>query len=96
TTVGNRFIPGLLDRYLGRTGYESQQTGDPRAADQPVNLWEPADRKVDHGTHGVFDGWARRTSVQAWASRNRGVLGAVSAALTAVAFVAIGSRVVRR
>ena len=27
--VGNKFIPGLLDHYLARVGYESQQTDLP-------------------------------------------------------------------
>ena len=43
TLMANAVVPGLLDRYLGRTGFSSQQTGEPRADDQPVNLWEPAD-----------------------------------------------------
>ena len=29
TIVGNLFVPGLLDRYLGRTGVKSQQTDEP-------------------------------------------------------------------
>lgn len=38
--VGTRFIPGLLDRYLGKTGYDSQQVeSDPRPANAPDNLF---------------------------------------------------------
>ena len=42
TLAGNAIAPGLLDRYLARTGFKSQQTDQPRDPDQPVNLWEPA------------------------------------------------------
>ncbi|GAA3768271.1 SDR family oxidoreductase [Terriglobus aquaticus] len=39
--VGTRFSPGLLDRYLGKTGYKSQQVPDkPRPADSPDNLFQ--------------------------------------------------------
>ena len=44
TLVANAVAPGLLDRYLARTGFGSQQTNQPREPDQPANLWEPADR----------------------------------------------------
>ncbi|MFF2772973.1 short-chain dehydrogenase, partial [Streptomyces bacillaris] len=96
TIIGNRLIPGLLDRYLGRTGYQSQQTDEPRPPEQPANLWEPADREVDHGTHGAFDARAKATSAQAWASRNRRALGAVGAGLVAAVAVTVGGRSARR
>lgn len=96
TILGNRLIPGLLDRYLGRTGYQAQQTDEPRPTDQPSNLWDPADREVDHGTHGAFDGRAKKASAQAWASRNRRTLGAAGAALITAALVTVGNRTARR
>ena len=57
TILANRVAGGLLDRYLARTGYSSQQTGERRAPDQPENLWEPADGADgrDFGAHGRFD-----------------------------------------
>src|SRR3954452_8249488 len=57
TIVANRIAGGLLDRYLARTGVSSQQTGEPRDPDQPVNLWKPADGRDGHdfGAHGAFD-----------------------------------------
>ena len=57
TIIGNRVAGGLLDRYLARTGFSSQQTDQPRDPDAPVNLWEPADGEDghDHGAHGAFD-----------------------------------------
>ena len=57
TIIANRVAGGLLDRYLARTGFESQQTDQPRDPDQPVNLWDPADGEDGHdfGAHGTFD-----------------------------------------
>ncbi|WP_019925460.1 SDR family oxidoreductase [Nocardia sp. BMG111209] len=69
TIVGQRLVPALLDRYLARTGYDSQQTGD-RAGDRPSNLWEPVDDAgPDFGAHGSFDTRAHRHSPQAWLAR---------------------------
>jgi len=49
--------PALLDRYLARTGYDPQQTGDREPAGQPDNLWQPLDDApgTDHGAHDEFD-----------------------------------------
>ena len=57
TLAANAIAPGLLDRYLGRTGFKSQQTKQPQEPDAPVNLWEPADGPSgrDFGAHGIFD-----------------------------------------
>jgi short-subunit dehydrogenase len=57
---GNRFFPGVADRYLARTGYESQQTREPEKADRPANLWEPAPGR--YAAHGRFESRARRRS----------------------------------
>lgn len=51
--VANRVAPGLLDRYLARAGYDSQQLAEPVDPDRPDNLFEP--RPGDHGAHGRFD-----------------------------------------
>ncbi|GAA4056669.1 SDR family oxidoreductase [Actinomadura miaoliensis] len=89
TLLANRLVPGLLDRYLARTGYDSQQTGEPRDPDQPANLWEPADGKdgKDFGAHGVFDARAHQRSPQTWAAQHRLALGAAGGALAAAAGV---------
>jgi hypothetical protein len=36
--VGNKVAPGLLDHYLARTGYESQQTDEPADPDRPNDV----------------------------------------------------------
>jgi NAD(P)-dependent dehydrogenase (short-subunit alcohol dehydrogenase family) len=71
TIVGNRLAPGLGDRYLGATGYDSQQTDEPEEPGRRDNLWEPV--PGDHGAHGAFDARATDASPQLWASMHRGV-----------------------
>jgi hypothetical protein len=43
TLIANRFAPALLDRYLAKTGYQSQQTHQPPSQYRPDNLWQPAE-----------------------------------------------------
>ncbi|MDM4719293.1 SDR family oxidoreductase [Micromonospora sp. WMMA1363] len=73
TILGNRVVPGLLDRYLARTGYSSQQTGPPIAGDRPGNLWRPLDGPGghDYGARGDFSDRSHGRSPQAWLSRHR-------------------------
>jgi NAD(P)-dependent dehydrogenase (short-subunit alcohol dehydrogenase family) len=85
TLVANAVAPGILDRYLARTGYRSQQTGEAKPANQPENLWAPADRGRDFGAHGEFDGKAAPRSLQLWASQHHGLLAAGGSALAATA-----------
>ncbi len=85
TLLANKVAPGLLDRYLARTGYSSQQTGQPRDPDRPANLWQPADSPNghDYGAHGRFDPRAKQRSFQLWASQHHGLLAASTAVLGA-------------
>jgi NAD(P)-dependent dehydrogenase (short-subunit alcohol dehydrogenase family) len=66
TVFGTRVAGGFVDRLLGRTGYESQQTGEAVSADRPANLWSPADGPDgrDFGSHGSFDRQAKGRSWQ--------------------------------
>jgi NAD(P)-dependent dehydrogenase (short-subunit alcohol dehydrogenase family) len=83
--VGNKIAPRLLDRYLARTGYDSQQTAEPENPERRNNLWMPVDANEDHGAHGTFDTRAREFSFQVWADLRRSWLalgvGASAAAL---------------
>ncbi|MCR6490567.1 SDR family oxidoreductase [Amycolatopsis sp. OK19-0408] len=88
TLAANAVAPGILDRYLARTGYRSQQTGAAKPAGQPANLWQPADRARDFGAHGEFDDKATPRSLQLWASRHHGLLAAAGGALAATALAA--------
>jgi len=65
-----KFVPGYIDRRLGREGYDSQQTEQPADADRPDNLWAPV--PGDWGAHGRFEGIAKSASLE-W--RVRRVIG---------------------
>jgi NAD(P)-dependent dehydrogenase (short-subunit alcohol dehydrogenase family) len=69
--IGNKMAPRLLDRYLGHTGYKSQQTSHPEEPERADNLWQPVDGDRDFGTHGSFDTRARSYSFQLWADLRR-------------------------
>lgn len=70
TIVADKVAPGLLDRYLGATGYDSQQADWPVEPDRPNNLWEPV--PGDHGARGEFDTQAHDRSLQWWVTTHRG------------------------
>jgi NAD(P)-dependent dehydrogenase (short-subunit alcohol dehydrogenase family) len=83
--VGERVAPWLLDRYLAKSGYKSQMTGqdlDPHGHD---NLFEPVDE--DRGSHGPFDDQAHRISPQYELAKRRSLVlaGAGAAAAGAAA-----------
>lgn len=70
--IGDKIAPGLLDHYLARMGYESQQYDGMVDPDRADNLWEPL--AGDWGAHGDFDSRAKSFSLQAWANMNRGLV----------------------
>ena len=87
TILGNTLAPGLLDRYLARTGFESQQMEEPLPPGRDDNLDRPA--PGGQGAHGRFDDAAKGSSLQLEASLRRRLLaGAGSAAGLAAALVA--------
>ena len=69
--VGNKIVPGFADRYLARTGYDSQQMDEPDPPKQYDNLFAPADEERDFGAHGIFDARARPTSAMLTLSVHR-------------------------
>ena len=89
TLAGNAIAPGILDRYLAKTGFASQQVDRPQPKDHPVNLWEPADGPGgrDFGSHGSFDDRAMNRSAQLWASQRHGTLALIGAAALAGAAI---------
>jgi NAD(P)-dependent dehydrogenase (short-subunit alcohol dehydrogenase family) len=74
----NKLAAGLGDRYLARTGYDSQQTDEPADPDRPNNLWHPL--PGDHGPHGRFGDRTTHSSPQTW----------INERLPAVAMIAAG------
>jgi NAD(P)-dependent dehydrogenase (short-subunit alcohol dehydrogenase family) len=91
TLIANAVVPGVLDRYLARTGFKAQQTPQPRNPDQPANLWEPADEEKDFGAHGIFDARSAGDSVQQRASQHRTALIAAGAGVLATAGTVAGT-----
>ncbi|TRW99766.1 SDR family oxidoreductase [Candidatus Methylobacter oryzae] len=60
----NKLFPGLIDRYLARTGYEGQESREPADPLSPDNLWEPVEG--DFAAHGRFDKSAKPGIAQLW------------------------------
>lgn len=90
TILGNRLAPGLLDRYLARTGYSSQLIDEPVDPDAPDNLFAPV--PGDHGADGVYGDRAHGRSMQLALTERRGVLAGVGAAGVA----AVAATLIRR
>ena len=91
TIMANKLVPALLDRYLARTGYDSQQTGERVDDSRPDNLFEPIDGPDgrDHGAHGIFDARSHAHSAQLWlAQRPRALAGAAAGAALVTGIVA--------
>ena len=65
--LGQKVFPGLLDHYLGRTGYNSQQiANEPRDPNAPNNLYDFVPGV--HSARGKFDDRSKRTSVELFVS----------------------------
>ena len=88
--VGNKIAPGLLDHYLGRTGYKAHQTDEPENPSRPNNLWEPV--PGDHGAHGTFSHRAHDHSREVWADLHRGWLVAAVGMLASAAYYFYGRK----
>ena len=67
--VANRIVPGLLDRYLARTGFDAQQTDRTVEPGRPDNLYAPV--TGDRGARGEFDDRSKATSASWWLTHNR-------------------------
>ncbi|HVW13355.1 MAG TPA: SDR family oxidoreductase [Mucilaginibacter sp.] len=90
TIVGNKLAPGYLDKYLGKTGYQGQQTDEPADANRKDNLYEPI--PGDHGAHGDFGAQAWDFSPQFWAASHK----TVTWGATALAGFAIGLLITKK
>ena len=88
--VGNKIMPGVLDRILARTGYDGQITPEPVPPDACANLHEPCD--TNPGAHGRFDREARPDSLQWWITTHRGLLAGVAAACVGAGVAALALR----
>jgi short-subunit dehydrogenase len=84
---GQDIMPGLADRYLGRDGYDSQQTSEPVSPNRPDNLFESV--PGPYAARGIFSDRAKNFSIQNWANLHRGVVSAVGAGVAALAFAIV-------
>jgi NAD(P)-dependent dehydrogenase (short-subunit alcohol dehydrogenase family) len=83
--LGNRVLPGLLDRMMAKSGFGGQLADRPTAPDRPDNLYDPV--PGDRGARGRFSSRARDHSVQSWLIRHRAPT--VAASMSAAALVAV-------
>jgi NAD(P)-dependent dehydrogenase (short-subunit alcohol dehydrogenase family) len=87
TVAANKIAPGLLDRYLGSSGVDSQLSDMPPSPhNREGNLMEPV--PGDPGAAGVFDDDAKPSSPWLWLDRNRLPLGGLAAAAASLIWLA--------
>jgi short-subunit dehydrogenase len=67
-TLGEKVIPGWLDRHLARTAWDGALLPEP-ATNGADNFWQPV--PGDQGAHGGFDAIAHGFSWQLWATERR-------------------------
>lgn len=84
---GQKIAAGFADWYLGKTGYDAQQTEQEVSPDRPDNLFKPV--PADVGAHGVFSARAKDFSPQVWGDLHLGTVLAVGAGLSALAYAAV-------
>jgi NAD(P)-dependent dehydrogenase (short-subunit alcohol dehydrogenase family) len=72
--LGQRVVPGVLDRLLAREGYSGQHTDEPLPPGRRDNLYAPV--PGDHGAHGRFDARAKSRSLQVDLNLHRGAIAA--------------------
>jgi hypothetical protein len=83
----DKIASSLLDVYLGRTGFDAQQTDEPADPNQPNNLWQPL--PGDHGAHGRFGHRTWHASPQTWINEH---LPAAALAVVCGAALLLGAR----
>jgi short-subunit dehydrogenase len=92
TVIGNRLVPGYVDRVLADTGYEGQQYDGLVEPDRQDNLWNAV--PMDFGAHGDFDQRAKSFSFLVWADMHQKL---VAIGVSTVAGLAFGlSRVISK
>ena len=85
TVLGNRLMPGYVDRVLADTGYEGQQYDGLVEPDRQDNLWNPV--PMDFGAHGDFDARAKTSSWLLWADMHKKLIAMELSAIAVLAFV---------
>jgi hypothetical protein len=80
--LGQKLVPGYLDRYLADHGFDAQYTDRARDPSRPRNLFTPA--PGDPGAHGRFDARARRSDAVTGITKWLGAAGVTATAAAAV------------
>jgi NADP-dependent 3-hydroxy acid dehydrogenase YdfG len=89
--IGQKFVPGLLDRYLGKTGYKSQQIpNEPKDPNAPNNLYNYVPGV--HSARGKFADRSTLTSAEVSIVLNRNLF-ALGAAML---LVTVGAAIVAK
>ncbi len=90
TILGNKILPGYLDKYLAKTGFKGQQTKAPVSSNRQDNLYKPL--SGDHGAKGTFTDKAWSHSPFTWvATHKKTTMGLLAGFITgafAVSFLA--------
>ncbi|HUS29193.1 MAG TPA: SDR family oxidoreductase [Kofleriaceae bacterium] len=87
--LGQRVLPGWLDKKLARDAWEGQTTDDVPVGHRGKhrdNLYLPIER--DFGAHGIFDDRAQDSSITEWWREHKGAVVVASAAASAIAALA--------
>lgn len=93
--VGNRFFPGLLDRFLADAAWDGQLTGHPMRAERRDNLMMPVEG--DQGACGMFRdrqrpaGWLDRAGARLGAGGVQTMVIAVALLVVSVGAVVLAS-----
>jgi NAD(P)-dependent dehydrogenase (short-subunit alcohol dehydrogenase family) len=72
-------VPKVVDRVLGRVGWEVEQRDEPVPPRRPDNLFAPPE--LPYGARGDFDALARGFSTQLWSTTHRGWIAATALAV---------------
>jgi len=88
TQLGQKVLPGFMDRYLARNAWEGQMAEESAVPFRKDNLFEPV--AGEYGSHGRFDDQAKGESLQALLSRHRGSVALAAGALVATALANYG------
>jgi short-subunit dehydrogenase len=77
--LGNKLFPSLLDHFLAKTGYDSQQYDGSEDPNRPHNLWSPVTPPADG--RGNFSDREQKWSTQLWTTLHRNAIAAAIALL---------------
>jgi short-subunit dehydrogenase len=95
TILGNRIASGLVERYLARTGYQSQQTSTRVEPQRPDDLDAPVDSRRDFDAAGPFGAHTHTRSAQLWIAQHRWA-GATTGLIAVAGLTGLRARRVRR